>query len=38
MLPDPVEALMRVWAEAATLVESDALLRHWCRVIERAIR
>jgi mannose-1-phosphate guanylyltransferase/phosphomannomutase len=38
MLPDPIEALMRVWAEAATLVESDALLRHWCRVIERAIR
>jgi mannose-1-phosphate guanylyltransferase/phosphomannomutase len=36
MLPDPAEPVTRMWAEGATQVESQALLRWWGDVIKRA--
>ena len=38
VLPDPAEAMTRVWAEGATAADARALLDAWTDVVERAGR
>jgi mannose-1-phosphate guanylyltransferase / phosphomannomutase len=38
VLPDPAEAITRVWAEAGTEADADELLDEWVAVLERAGR
>jgi len=38
MLPDPAEALVRLWAEGTEATDSERLLRFWTDVVERASR
>jgi mannose-1-phosphate guanylyltransferase/phosphomannomutase len=38
VVPDPAEALVRLWAEADNLEESQRLLASWSDVVVRATR
>jgi mannose-1-phosphate guanylyltransferase/phosphomannomutase len=38
VLPDPAEAVTRVWAEGGTEAEADELLDEWSAVLQRAGR